>query len=98
MLNWKTGLGIAAGCTVAGCAAPVIVPYAAGVLGFGVGGIKAGTTAAYLMSLYGGAVPAGGAVATLQSIGAAGIGLSGTAIATVTGGGMGAAIARMIRK
>lgn len=62
-----------------GGAAIVGVPVAVGLLGFTAGGIAAGSTAAAMMSsaatAAGGGVVAGGMVATLQSIGAAGLGL-----------------------
>ncbi|CAG8481156.1 6629_t:CDS:2 [Funneliformis caledonium] len=56
-------------------------------LGFGKAGICAGSIAAWMMSLQGGAVAAGSLVAILQSVGAAGFSI-GTAIATSSGGGV----------
>ena len=61
------------------------VPAAVGVLGFGASGVATGTWAAWLMGLYGGAVPAGGVVAALQGIGAAGLGAVGQTIAGTVG-------------
>ncbi|XP_019862868.1 PREDICTED: interferon alpha-inducible protein 6-like [Amphimedon queenslandica] len=57
---------------VGGAAAAVAAPLVAGALGFGAGGIVAGPVGASVMS---GMAPtaAGGVVATLQSIGAAGL-------------------------
>ena len=53
------------------------------ILGFGGGGIVAGSAAASMMSAMAPTVT-GGVVATLQSVGAAGLGTSGTAaLATV---------------
>eukprot|EP00798_Chlamydomonas_sp_ICE-L_P032245 gene32245-16811_t len=53
--------------------------------GFGAEGIAAGSTAAGMMSAYGGAVPAGGIVAFLQSAGAAGLGAGATAATSLVG-------------
>ncbi|CAG8517362.1 10634_t:CDS:1 [Ambispora gerdemannii] len=78
---------IIAGGAVAG---PFIALGGVAVLGFGSGGIAAGSMAAWMMSLYGGAVPAGGLVATLQSVGAAGLGASGVLTASAAGGAFGA--------
>ena len=49
------------------------IPAIITALGFGAGGIGAGTFGAYLMSWWAGSVPAGGIVAILQSIGAKGL-------------------------
>ena len=49
------------------------IPAIITALGFGAGGIGAGTFGAWLMSWWGGSVPAGGIVAYLQSIGAQGL-------------------------
>ena len=49
------------------------IPVILAALGFGAGGIGAGTFGAWLMSWWGGSVPAGGIVAILQSIGATGL-------------------------
>ena len=49
-----TGVGIAVGVAVA---APVVIPAAIGALGFGSGGIAAGSTGAWMMSLGGGRHP-----------------------------------------
>ena len=49
------------------------IPAIITALGFGAGGIGAGTFGAWLMSWWGGSVPAGGIVAYLQSIGATGL-------------------------
>lgn len=67
--------------------APITVPVAAAAIGFGSGGIAAGSLAAYIMSLSGGAVQAGSICAVLQSIGAtATIGASAAATTTTLGG------------
>ena len=76
-------------------AAPFAVMGAVGVMGFGVEGIVAGSTAAGMMSTSaiasGGGVVVGGTVATLQSIGAAGLSAAGASAAVGAGavaGGM----------
>lgn len=74
-------------------AAAIATPFAlmgvVGAMGFGTGGIAAGSLGAWMMSLEG-SVAAGGVVATLQSIGAAGLGLGLTSMAVgagaITGG------------
>ncbi|KAJ3126561.1 hypothetical protein HK098_007390 [Nowakowskiella sp. JEL0407] len=54
-------------------AAPIIATGAVAAIGFGEGGIVAGSLAAQIMSLYGGSVPAGSLCAILQSMGAIGM-------------------------
>lgn len=76
------GTGAVVGGMVAG---PLLVTGTVAALGFGAGGIVAGTPAAAIMASYGGAVTAGSACAVLQSIGAAGLGAAGTAIASAVG-------------
>ena len=49
------------------------IPAIIAALGFSAGGIGAGAFGAWLMPWWGGGVPAGGIVAILQSIGAAGL-------------------------
>ena len=71
---------------VAVAAAPLVVSG----LGFGTGGIAAGSTAASMMSAWA-PTAAGGIVATLQSVGAAGLGAAGTAGVATAGGVAGAA-------
>jgi hypothetical protein len=72
-------------------AAPFVVMGGVAGLGFGAEGIVAGSTAAAMMSaeatVAGGGILAGGTVATLQSIGAAGLGFAGTTMA-VSGGAL----------
>ena len=60
-------------------------------LGFGAGGIVAGSTAASMMSWMA-PMAAAGLVATLQSVGAAGLGLAGTTAVAATGGSVGAGV------
>ena len=65
------------------------------LVGFGAAGITAGSYAASMMSAAavanGGGVVAGGVVATLQAIGAAGLGATGGAVVAGTGAAVGAA-------
>uniref|UniRef100_A0A3Q2CX94 Uncharacterized protein n=1 Tax=Cyprinodon variegatus TaxID=28743 RepID=A0A3Q2CX94_CYPVA len=72
-----------------GVATVVVTPALLATLGFTSTGIAAGSLAAKMMSvfavLYGGGVPAGGLIATLQSIGMSGLGWFGTG--TVAGAG-----------
>ncbi|XP_007443483.1 interferon alpha-inducible protein 27-like protein 2A, partial [Python bivittatus] len=74
--------------------AAVGIPAAVGVLGFGSAGILAGSIGAKMMSAAaianGGGVAAGGVVATLQSIGAAGVPTAVSAAATAGGAVLGA--------
>lgn len=85
-------IGTVVGAGVAVVAAPLVV---AG-LGFGAGGIVAGSYAASMMSAAaianGGAVAAGSSVAILQSIGAAGFGVAGLMGVGAAGAGVGAAV------
>jgi hypothetical protein len=70
-------------------AAPFAVVGLVGAMGFGTGGIVGGSMAAGMMSAEaiaaGGGVVAGGTVATLQSIGAAGLGMMGMTASMGTG-------------
>jgi hypothetical protein len=70
------------------------VPAVLGAVGFTGAGITAGSIASSMMSAFatasGGGVAAGGIVATLQSIGAAGLGSAGTAVVGVAGAAIGA--------
>ncbi|KAG0380332.1 hypothetical protein BGX24_008898 [Mortierella sp. AD032] len=67
-------------------AAPVAVPLVVGAMGFGAGGIVAGSWAASIMASYGGAVASGSVCAVLQSVGVVGLSTSGTILAAVAGG------------
>jgi hypothetical protein len=80
------GAGIAAGSVALAVLSVVAFPFIVAGVGFGAGGIAAGSTAATMMSL--GVV----GVATLQSIGAAGMGVASVLIVGGTGAGFGAAI------
>ncbi|KAM9571058.1 lysozyme g-like isoform 2-T2 [Salvelinus alpinus] len=84
-----TIVAVVVGAAVGGVAAVAAAPIAIAGIGFGVGGIAAGSTAASMMSAAaianGGGVAAGSLVAILQSAGA--VGLSGTATAVVGSAG-----------
>lgn len=97
-----TAAGVGVGVAVA---APVVIPAAVGALGFGAGGIAAGSTGAWLMSLGAGDInlsekgdrltilgmtPA--AVSVLQSIGATGVISGSTAAITGTIGAAAASV------
>ena len=73
-------------CAVGAAAGAVALPATLAAAGFGAGGIGAGTFGSWLMSwsavANGGGVPAGGLVAYLQSLGAAGL----TSFATTAAG------------
>ncbi|CAG8781440.1 13949_t:CDS:1, partial [Cetraspora pellucida] len=72
---------VAGALTVSGLVlGPLAFVGAVGAIGFGSGGIAAGSIAAWIMSLNGGATAAGSLVAILQSVGAAGLGVTGTLI------------------
>ncbi|KAJ3149660.1 hypothetical protein HDU89_003713 [Geranomyces variabilis] len=73
--------------------APAALVGAVTAVGFGAGGIVAGTPAAAWMATSGGATAAGGLTAMAQSIGAAGLAAPGTAITGFFGGLFGAGAA-----
>jgi len=76
-----------AGICLTAAAAIYGIPWAVAALGFGTAGITANSIAAWMMSLYGGTVPAGSVVAVLQSIGATGgVGSVAKAIVAAVGG------------
>ena len=81
-------------CAVSIIAAPFAVMGATAGLGFGSGGIASGSIAAGWMSAEaiasGGMIAAGGTVATLQSVGAVGLGVAGTSAALGAGATIGA--------
>jgi hypothetical protein len=86
-------VGVGVGTLVLAIAAPFAVMGVVGALGFQAGGIVAGSAAAGMMSAEaiaaGGGVAAGGTVATLQSIGAVGLGIAGTTTAVSAGAATG---------
>ncbi len=73
-----------------GAVVTVVAPLVVTGLGFGAAGIAAGSTAASMMSVLA-PTAAGGVVATLQTVGAAGLGTAGAAALAGTGGVVGAA-------
>ena len=87
---WKISL-VAGGAVIGAPLAVAAVPAVVGALGFSAGGIVSGSVGAWMMSTCGGATAATGVVATLQSVGAAGLGLGGTIVAGGVGASAGAA-------
>eukprot|EP00985_Skeletonema_marinoi_P007576 scaffold3335_cov139-Skeletonema_marinoi.AAC.5 len=88
--SW-VGAGVCS--TILAVAMPFAVMGVVGAMGFGAGGIAAGSMGAGMMSAEaiaaGGGIAAGGTVATLQSIGAVGLGLAGTSMAVGAGAATG---------
>ena len=78
--NWAIPLAAGIGGAAGAAAGPVAVVGAVQGLGFGAGGIIAGSSAATMMSQGALGVP------MLQSIGTAGLGVAGTGLAIVSGG------------
>ncbi|KAF9352767.1 hypothetical protein BGX34_011971 [Mortierella sp. NVP85] len=66
--------------------APIVLEAIVGAMGFGTGGITAGTMATRIMASYGGRVTVGSLCAGLQSIGAAGLSAGASAIVALIGG------------
>ena len=99
VLKW---VGIGAIPVVTAVAGPAVVAGVVSTMGFGTGGIASGSVAAAMMSAQattlGGGVAAGGALATLQSIGAAGLGVMGTTASMSGGAGLGVGIVAAFRK
>ncbi|CAG8578052.1 1366_t:CDS:2 [Paraglomus occultum] len=89
---------IAVATVVGVVAAPVVVSAAVTTIGFTSAGITSGSMAATFMSSYGGYVTAGSACALMQSIGAAGLGITGTAISVTAGGALGYTIGKTLTK
>merc|ERR1712150_133744 len=65
---------------------PAITTGILSATGFTASGITGGSIAAGIMSSYGGYVASGSACAIMQSIGAAGLGMAGTAASAAAGG------------
>ncbi|CAG8758570.1 9053_t:CDS:1, partial [Funneliformis caledonium] len=87
---WLAGTALVAGAALG----PFALTGIAAAIGFGEAGIVAGSIAAWIMSLQGGAVAAGSLVAILQSVVAAGLGIGGFIAASIGGAYFGAAIAK----
>ena len=79
---------------VGGVTAVVAAPVVVSAIGFGAGGIIAGSWAASMMSTLG----AGGLVATLQSVGAAGLGVTGSAVLSTIGAGVGTGVGTVVKR
>ena len=93
--SWVKPLAIGAGCCIGGALlAPIAVPAALSVIGFTSSGVAGGSLAAAMMSSVGN-VAAGNAIATMQSIGAAGLGATGTAVGATVSGVCGVAAAKV---
>ncbi|XP_052071993.1 interferon alpha-inducible protein 27-like protein 2 [Mytilus californianus] len=92
--SWFKPLAVGVVCLVGGAVlAPIAVPAALGAIGFTSGGVAGGSIAAAMMSSAGN-VAAGSAIATMQSIGAAGLGAAGTAVGAGVSGVAGVAVAK----
>ncbi|XP_064394971.1 uncharacterized protein LOC135342207 isoform X2 [Halichondria panicea] len=89
-VSWWKLTAIAAGSVVGGATVVVAAPLVVAGLGFTAGGIASGSIAASMMSAMAPTV-AGGIVATLQSVGAAGFSAAGVAALAGAGGTVGAA-------
>ncbi len=96
----KTAAIVGGTAVVGGTVAVVTAPLIVGAIGFSAGGIVAGSWAASMMSVLA-PTAAGGVVATLQSVGAAGLGFAGATVlagtGTVVGGASGAAVNAVVR-
>ena len=92
--SWEWIPTVAAGVVGAGITV-VAAPAVLSLVGFTSGGIAVGSWAASMMSTAavanGGAIAAGSMVATLQSVGVAGLGYFGTTVAAAAGAAAGAA-------
>uniref|UniRef100_A0A1X7UIS4 Uncharacterized protein n=1 Tax=Amphimedon queenslandica TaxID=400682 RepID=A0A1X7UIS4_AMPQE len=82
--SWST-IALYGGVAVLGAGVAVAAaPVAVGALGFGASGIASGSIGASMMSAMG-PVASGSIVATMQSVGAAGLGAAGNVIVGTTG-------------
>ena len=86
--GWKRR---AAYVTIGAATFAIGTPLVLGAIGFGAGGIAAGSSATAIMASYGGVVAKGSICALLQSAGAAGVGTTGTVFTALLGGGVGGA-------
>ena len=85
------GSGVVVGGATFLVAAPIVVSG----IGFTAGGIAGGSIAASMMSMWAPTV-AGGIVATLQSVGAAGLGATGTAVVSSVGSVVGVGVSAAV--
>ena len=93
----KTGVIVGGTAVVGGVATVVAAPFIVSAIGFGTGGIVAGSWAASMMSAMG-PVGAGGVVATLQSVGAAGLGVAGSSVLSISGAGVGTGVGAVVNR
>ena len=96
----KTGIIVGGTAVVGGVTAVVAAPVVVSVvsaIGFGAGGILAGSWAASMMSTLA-PVCAGGLVATLQSVGAAGLGVAGSSVLSTIGAGVGTGVGAVVNR
>ena len=93
----KTGIIVGGTAVVGGVTAFFAAPVVVSVVGFGTGGILAGSWAASMMSTLA-PVGAGGLVATLQSVGAAGLGVTGSAVVSTIGAGVGTGVGAVVNR
>lgn len=80
---------------VGAAAAPLIPIVVLPILGFGTGGVGAGTAAAWWMSTYGGLIKAGSTISLLQSAGVVGTAVGTKIVLAGTGGALGAVLAKL---
>ncbi|KAL3832784.1 hypothetical protein ACJMK2_024397 [Sinanodonta woodiana] len=86
----KAWLYVIAGAAATALMAPFAIPAGVATIGFTAVGIMKGSIAAGMMASYGGLVSSGSVVAVMQSIGAAGLGAGGIAVAGSGGAAAGA--------
>jgi len=98
VIAFRSALGALVGGAAVGAGAVFAAPVVVAGLGFGASGIAAGSTAAWMMSTYGGYVATGSAVAVAQSIGAAGMGAVANCVAAAAGGTAGALAGAKLEK
>ncbi|CAH0556946.1 unnamed protein product [Brassicogethes aeneus] len=97
MYPWvKNNSGTVIAGTVGAGVAIVAAPSIISIVGFTATGIAAKSTAAWMMSCYGGATPAGGIVATLQTAGATST-ILGSSVVTTICGSVGAAVGGIVK-
>uniref|UniRef100_A0A8C4MVP9 Interferon alpha-inducible protein 27-like protein 2 n=1 Tax=Equus asinus TaxID=9793 RepID=A0A8C4MVP9_EQUAS len=99
--KFSTAAKVAAGAVIGGVVAVAAVPVVLGAMGFTGAGIVASSIAAKMMSAAaianGGGVAAGSLVATLQSVGAAGLSMSSNVLLASAGSTIGGLAAKFIK-